>query len=124
MNDWLLSMPPKITPDGRFVVPWPPGIVRGLGDKFYAVSSGIWIEVPDNTTVQDAQELFCWGTEARKYWDPNYSDEPAKTIEVLGSKGQKYKVTKTGPTWKCECRGFQFRQDCKHIQNLKILLEG
>ena len=67
---------------------------------------------------------ICWGTEARKYWDSNYSDEPEKTIEVQGSKGKTYKVTKTGPSWKCECRGFQFRQDCKHIQNLKILIEG
>ena len=113
-----------MTPDGRYVVPWHPTDIEGQGGKFYAVSSGVWIEVPINTTLEDAKELFCWGTEARKYWDSNFSEETVKTIEVQGSKGKTYKVTKQGSKWKCECRGFQFRQDCKHIQNLKILIEG
>jgi hypothetical protein len=92
--------------------------------KTFAGSGGTQIEVDAGTSVEDIEGFFCWGTEARKYWDPNYSDEAAKTIEVKGSKGKTYNVTKAGPTWKCECRGYQFRQDCKHIQNLKILLEG
>tara|TARA_Y100001963_G_scaffold92730_1_gene127617 strand:- start:581 stop:922 length:342 start_codon:yes stop_codon:yes gene_type:complete len=113
-----------MTPDGRYVVPWHPTVIEGQGGKFYAVSSGVWIEVPDNTTLEDAKELFCWGAEARKYWDSNYSEEPVKTIEVKGSKGKTYKVTKQGDKWKCQCSGFQFRGKCKHITNLKILLEG
>jgi len=112
-----------MTPDGRYVVPWPPTIFKGQGDKFYAVSAGVWIEVPDDTTLADAESLFCWGTEARNFGKPVVSED-VKRIEVKGSKGQKYTVTKAGRSWKCECRGFQFRQDCKHIQNLKILLEG
>ena len=113
-----------MTPDGRYVVPWPPTILKGQRDKFYAVSGGVWIEVPDDTTLADAEELFCWGAEARKYWDSNYSDQPVKSIQVKGSKGKTYTVTKQGDTWKCSCPGFQFRGKCKHITNLQILLEG
>jgi hypothetical protein len=111
----------KTTPDGRFIAQFHPTIIQGQANKFYAVSGGVWVEVPDNTTLEDAKELFCWGDEARKYWDSNHSDD-VKTIEVKGSKGQTYKVTKTGPSWNCECRGFAYRRDCKHIQNLKILI--
>ena len=114
----------KTTPDGRYVVLWHPTVMEGQGGKFYAVSSGVWIEVPDDTTLEDAKELFCWGAEARKYWDPKYSDEPAKVIEVKGSKGNTYKVTKQGNKWKCECSGFQFRGKCKHITNLQTLLSA
>jgi len=118
-------MPPKITPDNRYIIPWPPTIWRGhTTGKTYAGSGGTFIEIDPDWTLDDIQEFFVWGAEARKHWDPNYSDEPEKTIEVKGSKGATYKVTKTGPSWKCECRGFQFRQDCKHIQNLKIVIEG
>ena len=114
-----MSMPHKKTPDGRYVVPWPPALVQGEGGKFYAMSCGISVEVPADTDRAGLHALFCWGAEARKYWDSEHSEDPAKTFEVKGSKGKIYKVTKTGSKWKCECRGFQFRQDCKHIQNLK-----
>jgi len=86
------------------------------------MSSGVSVEVPDDTTLEDAKELFCWGAEARKYWDSNYSEEPVKTIEVKGSKGNTYKVSQQGDKWKCTCSGFQFRQKCKHITNLKMLI--
>jgi hypothetical protein len=117
-------MPPKTTPDNRYIIPWPPALwTAPISGKRYAGSGGIQIEVDDDWTLEDVQEFFCWGDEARKYWDSNYSDD-VKTIEVKGSKGQKYTVTKRGPKWECQCRGFQFRRDCKHIQNLRILIEG
>ena len=114
----------KLTPDGRHIVFYHPTIFKGQHGKYYAVSGGTWIEVPDDTTLEDAKELFCWGAEARKYWDSNYSDEPEKVIEVKGSKGNTYKVTKQRDKWKCECSGFQFRGKCKHITNLQTLLSA
>jgi len=114
----------KLTPDGRHIVLYHPTIFKGQHGKYYAVSGGTWIEVPDDTTLEDVKELFCWGAEARKYWDSNYSDEPEKVIEVKGSKGNTYKVTKQGDKWKCECSGFQFRGKCKHITNLQTLLSA
>jgi len=119
-----VNMDPKTTPDNRYIVPWPPGVwFSPASGKTYAGSGGTQIEVPPETTLADIQEFFCWGDEARKYWDANYSDD-VKTIEVKGSKGNKYTVTKRGSKWECQCRGFQFRRDCKHIQNLRILIEG
>jgi uncharacterized Zn finger protein len=47
-----------------------------------------------------------------------------KSIQVTGSKGQKYTVTKRGPKWECTCRGFAFRRDCKHVQQLRMLIKG
>ena len=43
--------------------------MQGQQGKYYAVSGGTWIEVPDDTTLEDVKELFCWGEEARKYWE-------------------------------------------------------
>ena len=117
-------MPPKTTPDNRYIVPWPPVVwVAPISGKTYAGSGGTQIEVPEGTTIEDIQEFFCWGDEARRLRMPAESKD-VKTIQVTGSKGKKYTVTKTGSTWKCECRGFAFRRDCKHIANLKILVEG
>ena len=119
-----MSMLLKTTPDNRYVVPWPPAVwVAPISGKTYAGSGGTQIEVPEGTTTEDIQEFFCWGAPARRLLHPEESQD-TKSVQVRGSKGQKYTITKTGTTWKCECRGFQFRRDCKHIQNLKILLEG
>ena len=117
-------MSPKTTPDNRYIVPWPPGIwTAPVSGKRYAGSGGTHIEIDDDWTLADVEGFFCWGEEARRLQNPEEAQD-TKSIEVKGSKGQKYTVTKTGSTWKCECRGFAFRRDCKHIQNLKILIEG
>ena len=112
------------TPDGRFVVPWPPALVQGKGGKYYAMSCGISVEVPADTDRAGLHSLFCWGAEARKYWDSEHSEEEVKSIQVKGSKGNTYTVTKQGDKWKCTCSGFQFRGKCKHITNLQTLLSA
>ena len=113
----------QTTPDNRYIVPWPPAIwTAPTSGKRYAASGGVHIEIDDGWTLEDIQEFFCWGEEARQYWDSNYSDDPIKTIEVKGSKGKKYTVTKKGSSWECECAGYRYRRDCKHIENLKILI--
>lgn len=43
---------------------------------------------------------------------PDLSDNEA--WEVPGSKGS-YIVTRRGATWHCECKGWQFRNSCKHV---------
>lgn len=42
-----------------------------------------------------------------------------ETWQASGSKGSSYIVTRRGNTWTCECKGFQFRQACKHINEKK-----
>jgi len=114
----------QTTPDNRYVVPWPPAIwYSPASGKTYAGSGGTHIEIDPDWTLDDVQEFFCWGNEARKYWDSNHSDDVTKkSIEVKGSKGKKYTVTQIGSQWECECTGYRYRRDCKHIENLKILL--
>lgn len=45
---------------------------------------------------------------------------PAKdAIEIQGSGGKKYYLTKVGNKYTCTCPGFTFRHTCKHITELK-----
>ena len=114
----------KTTPDNRYIVPWPPVVwVAPVSGKVYAGSGGTQIEVPAGTTREDIEEFFCWGDEARKYWDPSYSEEN-NSWEVKGSKGNKYTVTQKGPAWTCQCTGYRYRKTCKHIENLRILFSS
>ena len=43
----------------------------------------------------------------------------ASSIEVEGSGGKKYFVTKHGSTLTCTCSGLQFRNKCKHVEQIK-----
>lgn len=35
---------------------------------------------------------------------------------VEGSTGTTYRLTNHGGTWECNCKGFQFRLKCKHVE--------
>lgn len=39
-------------------------------------------------------------------------------VEVRGSKGNIYYVTKKGDGYKCSCTGFKYHGSCKHIQEV------
>ena len=43
---------------------------------------------------------------------------------VTGSKGDEYVVTKTGDSYSCTCKGFGFNRKCKHVNQVKQLIEG
>jgi len=45
-------------------------------------------------------------------------EEPKNSIEVEGSNGKKYYLTKTGNKYTCTCPGFTFRHTCKHSQEM------
>jgi len=38
-----------------------------------------------------------------------------QTWEVRGSAGNRYLVTRDATGWSCDCKGFQFRRNCRHI---------
>lgn len=42
----------------------------------------------------------------------------AQTWEVTGTAGNRYLVTRDSAGWSCDCKGFQFRRNCKHITQL------
>lgn len=41
-----------------------------------------------------------------------------RVIEVVGSKGDVYKVTELRGDYSCSCSGFRFRSKCRHIEQL------
>jgi len=43
-------------------------------------------------------------------------DTTNRTWEVVGSRGDRYLVTRDGSGWSCDCKGFQFRRSCRHIK--------
>jgi hypothetical protein len=43
---------------------------------------------------------------------------------VEGSTGTIYTVNRTNNIWNCTCRGFEFRKDCKHINQVKNVYLG
>lgn len=42
-----------------------------------------------------------------------------RVIEVVGSKGDVYKVTELRGEWSCTCSGFKFRGDCRHVKGVQ-----
>ena len=42
-----------------------------------------------------------------------------KTYNIQGSKGNIYTVTQDRSYWDCDCPGFRFRNQCKHVDRFK-----
>jgi hypothetical protein len=42
----------------------------------------------------------------------------AQTWEVTGSRGDRYLVTRDSAGWSCDCKGFQFRRNCRHVADI------
>lgn len=45
-------------------------------------------------------------------------DTQSQSWEVVGSRGDRYLVTRDSSGWSCDCKGFQFRKSCRHISKL------
>jgi hypothetical protein len=45
--------------------------------------------------------------------------DTVNVYNVVGSKGDKYTVTKSADQYSCTCVGFKFAAKCKHIQSIK-----
>lgn len=53
---------------------------------------------------------------------PKVVDKPVgQVIEVPGSNGKKYFLSKVGKGWSCTCPGYQFRHKCKHVDEMKAV---
>ena len=47
-----------------------------------------------------------------------------QTFKIAGSKGDVYCVTADKGVWTCDCKGFSFRKDCRHVGEAKKLQNG
>lgn len=45
-------------------------------------------------------------------------DTAVQTWEVRGSRGDRYLVRRDAHGWTCDCKGFQFRKNCRHVAEL------
>ena len=46
-------------------------------------------------------------------------DDDSETWTSPGSKGNEYVITRRGNLWSCECVGWQYRSQCKHVNERK-----
>jgi len=44
-----------------------------------------------------------------------------KTYTIAGSKGSSYAVTRSTTGWHCQCKGYEFRGRCRHIEEAQKL---
>lgn len=49
---------------------------------------------------------------------PSLKNE-TETWTVVGSRGSKYNVTRTGKSFECSCAGFGYRRQCRHVNELR-----
>ena len=96
-------------------VKWNPILSRlPVSGQLYAISGGTWIPVPDGTTRADLPNYMTW--------EPPQSaaDAPqAARWTVKGSKGNSYRVEAYSGSWRCSCKGYEFRRKCRHIEEVK-----
>jgi hypothetical protein len=101
------------------ISPHPPVIHTSIvSGKRYIVGGGDWLELPDEATEENLHKWMIWRQKAPKPKAP-----PAQYWKVEGSKGKVYTVSFAEHRWSCECHGFKFRRDCKHIHNQKKYLK-
>ena len=104
------------TPKHPVESPYDPCLIRGAdGKQLYAVGGGAWLPVPDDTTIENVHFYM-----KRKEYVTNL---PIKRMQVK-IKGKAYKVE----VWKdksitCECTGFRYRKDCKHVQAVQKMVK-
>ena len=93
---------------------YPPTLVQG--SKRYAVFSSKWYEVNDNVTLSDLMKIWV-------RWSPKQKEVLSKegsSWQVASSKpGKFYAVTFRNGVWGCQCSGFSFRRECRHVNDMK-----
>lgn len=93
---------------------YPPTIIHTT--KRYAVFTGQWFEVDDSVTLSDVMKVWV-------KWTPKQKDVVAKegnSWKVASSKpGKFYTVSFRSNQWSCQCSGFGFRRDCRHVSEMK-----
>ena len=90
-----------------------PPAISVIGGKTYVVPG--WHEVPADTTLDEVYER--WTRDL-----PEMEDKPTHSIsEMIDSStaGKQYEVTFDGTWWNCECAGFGFRKNCRHVKEVK-----
>ena len=87
-------------------------VIINLHDKSYLIRDGKWIPVPVGSKLED-------------YPEPKVERKPvimpvATEYKVKSSKpGKFYTVTRNGNHYSCNCKGYEYRAKCRHIEETK-----
>jgi hypothetical protein len=104
----------------EFVNEWVDGIV--LPNHKFVDPNAFVLRV--NCQMSPIREINLKNVVDIQYFDGSVAemndvDNTVKTLEVTGSKGEKYIVVKEGRKVTCTCPGFTFRRVCRHLALIK-----
>lgn len=92
----------------------PPALIRTNGKTIVVPG---WHEVPEGTTLEEVEKH--WTRES-----PKTEKKPTHIIsEMVDSSkgnGSQYEVKFDGLFWSCTCPGYGFRNNCRHLKNIKL----
>jgi hypothetical protein len=87
---------------------YPPTIHRRDDTTVWVTDAGKWYVAPNTITLD----------EVRKQWLYNTVKKHAPIIRIVESSNKlnTYTVIKDGMNISCNCPGYQFRRNCKHVK--------
>lgn len=97
----------EIIPNPKWVAS--DSICLSTDDKFFpfrVIKKSTIVSLDQNTYISDYTE-----------------QAKPQTFKIKGSKGDVYSVTLNQGVWNCDCKGFSFRKDCKHVNESKKELQ-
>lgn len=101
----------------------PPVIFESKNGR-WAVSGSVWIAIGPDVTLDQVRSM--WIDTSSQYKDMK-TPKPKEVISVPVKSSRSeitYIVTYDGTRWKCDCLGFQFNRDCRHIKEQKRILDN
>jgi hypothetical protein len=96
----------------------PPTVIYSGGKKWAVFSTAGWFQVDDSFTLQDAYSRWV-------RWAPNESKQAQSNFKIASKRsGEIYNVSFNGGNWRCECSGFLYRRNCRHVKLAKQSLKN
>jgi hypothetical protein len=96
---------------------YPPIIVNFLSGRsmiFHDVG-GTTVRIAEDVTPEDSSAIWV----RLPHPDSNAQVSDNVEYQISGSKGTSYTVTLHSGQWSCDCQGFGFRRQCRHINEAK-----
>lgn len=94
--------------------PYPPAIYQSLDGKTYAAAGSKLVEVPKGTN----RDQLNWSV-PKLVINPNKNKIIATFVSSRDS-NQTYSIQTNGYNTWCNCLGYMFRKNCKHLKSLKF----
>lgn len=100
----------------------PPIKYKNLNDVYYLIYGGIW-----HQCTREVYELATHEILHSKWKKPESVIKASSsnyTVEIeSNSSDKKYKVNYSQGFWTCQCKAYEFRRNCSHIEKAKSLCQ-